>query len=470
MASRARRFDLAVVGTGPAGMAAAATARMLGLEVVVLDEQPALGGQIYRNVENAADGPAADALGRGYHAGLRLGEALRHAGAAYRPDSTVWQIEPGFTVWCLRAGRVEQVEAERVILASGAMERPVPVPGWTLPGVITVGALQILLKTGAMTPAEPTVLIGNGPLVYLTAIQHVAAGGEIAAVLLTRDRDAPRAALPHAAGFLRNRSAVRQGWDLLRRFRALGLNVVTDVESVALEGEDKLERVAYTTAAGSVGALRASLAGLHEGVVPNVNLAWAVGCDHAWDARQQSFRPRLDDWGNSTVEGIQIVGDAGGIGGADAAAPDGRLAALEVARALGRVSIAERDRRARPERRLQQRALAARPFIEMLYRPRLAAADPADDTIVCRCEEVTAGSIRRAVAEGCQGPNQTKAFLRCGMGPCQGRFCGLTVSRVIAAARGVDVGTVGYFRLRPPVKPVPLGAFAAAPDDVEEVA
>jgi len=201
---------------------------------------------------------------------------------------------------------------------------------------------------------------------------------------------------------------------------------------------------------------------LHQGVVPNVNLALSLRCKHVWDERVRCFRPRLDAWGASSVPGVLVAGDGGGIIGAKASELSGSLAALGAAHAAGRISAAERDSRAAGIRRELGRHLYARPFLEALYRPAqddVAPRDPA--TIVCRCEEVSAGEIRRLVTEqGCPGPNQMKAFVRAGMGPCQGRLCGLTVTELIAECRGVSQEEVGYYRIRPPVKPVTVGDLA----------
>ncbi|MFJ0651748.1 (2Fe-2S)-binding protein, partial [Bordetella bronchiseptica] len=138
-------------------------------------------------------------------------------------------------------------------------------------------------------------------------------------------------------------------------------------------------------------------------------------------------------------------------------------AALQAAVALGRIDDARRDREARTPRRALARAMRGRAFFDVLYRPADAYRRPGDDTIVCRCEEITAGQIRATVRLGCSGPNQMKAFLRCGMGPCQGRLCGLTVSELIADERGVPLPEVGYYRLRFPTKPVTLGELASLP-------
>jgi hypothetical protein len=204
---------------------------------------------------------------------------------------------------------------------------------------------------------------------------------------------------------------------------------------------------------------------LHQGVIPSVNFANAAGCALDFDEGQHAFVPRVDAWLGSSVPGIAIAGDGAGIGGAESAATRGELAAIAAAQRLGRLSEAERDRQAAPVRATLARQLRGRRFLDLLYKPAPQfLAPPQDETIVCRCEEVTAGQVRDAATRlGVTGPNQMKAFLRCGMGPCQGRLCGPTVVDLIARAGGTTPAEVGYYRLRPPVKPVMLGELAALP-------
>ncbi|MGH8815805.1 MAG: NAD(P)/FAD-dependent oxidoreductase, partial [Achromobacter pestifer] len=162
-----REFDVVVIGAGPAGMSAAIGLRGQGLSVLVVDEQPAPGGQIWRAVEAVADTPTGTLLGKEYRAGAELARAFRDSGASYQPQTQVWQIEPGWHVYMTRAGQAEAVRADRIVLALGAQERPAPFPGWTLPGVLTVGAAQILLKTSRQVPSDPVWVAGSGPLPLL---------------------------------------------------------------------------------------------------------------------------------------------------------------------------------------------------------------------------------------------------------------------------------------------------------------
>jgi bacterioferritin-associated ferredoxin len=239
---------------------------------------------------------------------------------------------------------------------------------------------------------------------------------------------------------------------------------VVRVDSVTAVGETKLDEVVYQ-AKGQEHRLLADLLLLHQGVVPNVNLALATGAAHQWNDRQLCFQPVVDDNFGTTVPGIAVAGDGAGIAGGTAAAERGRLAAIAAVRAL-RPSASTPD--PQPIRQRLQREEMGRAFLDWLYRPADNFRQPQGDTLVCRCEEVTARQVRDMARLGCEGPNQMKAFLRCGMGPCQGRLCGLTVTELIAAERRTTPQAVGYYRLRPPVKPITLSELASLPKSEAE--
>ncbi len=449
----ANPVDLAVIGAGPAGMAAATLAAELGLATVVVDEQDTPGGQIYRAVERAA---ANSPLGPDYLAGSDLAAGFRASTAEYRPATTVWHIDHDGTVSTLANGRAETLSARRVLLATGAYERPVPIPGWTLPGVMTVGAAQILLKTADLVPGDKTILAGQGPLLFLAAAQLLRAGAPPAAILETAPHANYHAAAARLGAAWTGLRHVRKGLGLIAELRRAGVPIRRGVTGLRALGRDRVEGVAWDRGELPCGHLL-----LHEGVIPNVQIGLALGLAHDWDAAQWCWRPSLDQWGNSSVPNVAIAGDGGGIAGAEAAALSGRLAALAAATMLGRLDAAERDHRAAPIQRSLQRELAFRPFLEALYRPAPAMLTPPDDTVtICRCEEVTAGTIRRAARLGAQGPNQAKAFTRCGMGPCQGRLCGPLVTAIMAETLNKPIPEIGTYRPRAPYKPITVGALA----------
>lgn len=453
-------YDLVVIGAGPAGLAAATLAAALGADTVLLDEQAAPGGQIYRAITETPVRERAT-LGGDYWRGDALVEEFRQSGAQYVPGATVWSVSRALEIGVSVAGAARLVQAKHVILATGALERPFPIPGWTLPGVMTAGAAQILLKSSGLAPAGRVALAGSGPLLWLLAAQYLRAGTAIEALLDTTPTGNFRAALPHFPAFLAS-PYFAKGFGLVtevgRRVR-----VIRGVTGLRAWGEGRVREVSYHRRDGGERRLAIDALLLHQGVAPNVNLANSIGCEHAWDRVQLCWRPVVDEWGASTVEGVAIAGDGAGIAGAEAAEQRGRLAALDAVSRIGVIDRLRRDREAAPYRSALRRAARGRAFLDALYQPASAFRLPVGDTIACRCEEVTAQQIVDAVALGCAGPNQAKSFLRCGMGPCQGRLCGLTVTELIAKARGVPPEEVGYFRLRPPVKPITLAELAALP-------
>ncbi len=458
-------WDAVVIGAGPAGLAAATLLTEQQTRVLLLDEQPGPGGQIYRGIERAADNATLlGALGADYRYGAQLAERFRASGAAYRPGSQVWQITPQREIWFTTGGNSHLVHAEAVILATGAMERPVPLPGWTLPGVMTAGALQILLKSSGLLPSEPFVIAGSGPLLYLLVRQCLAAGARPAAVLDTTTRPNERRALrhlPEALSTKEGRGYLAKGLTMVAALRRSGVPRYRRVSDIRIEGTDAVNAITFRS--GTVNhRLATRLVALHEGVIPAQQLPRSIGCEFAWDATQRCFSPVIDTWGNSSVDGVLIAGDGGGIGGARAAEHAGRLTALETLRRLGRIDTARRDAMAVADQTAHRGHVAIRRFLDVLYAPRDEVLRPANDVMVCRCEELAAGAIRGVVAQGCLGPNQAKALLRAGMGPCQGRLCGPVVTELIAEARGVGPADVGYYRIRPPLKPITLGELVAA--------
>jgi NADPH-dependent 2,4-dienoyl-CoA reductase/sulfur reductase-like enzyme len=429
-------------------MAAAVEARARGLSVLLLDENAGPGGQVHRAIERRTPKDEQDTDG------AKLAAALRASGTDLRFGATLWAIEPGGKAFWSEDGAAKSVTARRILLCAGATERALPIPGWTLPGVMSVGAAQIALKTAGLIPQGNVWLAGQGPLLWLYAHQALAAGGKLAGIV-DLSHGVPPAALRHLPAALLAPQYLLQGLRWQREAKRAGVKVI-QAETLRAEGEAKLQRILIDDAAHD-----AALLLLHDGVVPNTQVTRAIpGCVHDWDSAQQCWRPRLDAWFNTTAEGVMVAGDSGGIGGARAAALAGRLAALEAVRACGKLTSDQRDAEGGRWRLALNRQLAPRAFLDALFPPR----DPggiADETILCRCEEVTAGRVREAVSLGCLGSNQAKAFTRAGMGACQGRVCGPLVHGAIAAARGVDPATVDPFRTRFPTKPLTLGELAA---------
>jgi thioredoxin reductase len=459
-------IDVAIIGAGPAGLAAAIAAGRCGVTAIVYDENASPGGQIYRAIATAS--PAVrQLLGDDYARGAPLVDAFRASGAGYAPATTVWAVAPraegGFDL--ALAGEASAVHARAVIVATGALERPLPIPGWTLPGVMLAGAAQAVLKSAGLVAQGPTVMVGSGPLLWLVAWQYLRAGAPIAALLDTTPRGRLAQVLRHAPSFLsspyfaKGRALMR---DVRRRVR-----VIEYVDDVAVEGARAVEAVRFRVR-GREETVAAHHVLLHQGVVPDVRLASALGCALRYHDVMACFEPATDVWGGSSLPGLHFAGDAAGVAGADVAHARGELAALAVANAQGRIDGNARDRAAQAPLRALAAALRGRRFLDALYRPADRFRVPSGDTLACRCEEVPAREICALARDARLGPNDVKACTRAGMGPCQGRYCALTVAEIIARERGCRAADVGLFRARFPLAPVALSDIASLPASERE--
>ncbi|MFN5407969.1 FAD-dependent oxidoreductase [Bradyrhizobium sp.] len=457
-APKHEQYDVVVIGAGPAGLAATTATARAGLSTLLLDENAGPGGQVWRAID-ATPVKNEALLGADYWSGAEIARAARDSGAEIIHRATVWSLDRNLELGVSVGGGSAFIKAKRVIIATGAQERPCPIPGWTLPGVMTAGAAQTMLKSSGLVPDGPTVLAGQGPLLWLLAAQILRLGGRIDRVLDTTPRANYLAALPHAFAFMTSLYFVK-GLAMMREVRAK-VKVTTGVTELAAAGTNRLESVSYVTAGGRRETLPVELLLLHHGVVPNVNLAMAAGVEHRWNELQLCWTPVLDADGNSSLPGIAIAGDGAGIGGAQAALWRGRIAAERAIKAL------------RPTAKVSdlspqlKRAERGRAFLDILFKPAKQFRIPQGDTIVCRCEEITAKDVLDSVAIGATGPNQLKAYRRTGMGPCQGRLCGLTVTELMAEARGKSPQEIGYYRLRAPVKPIMLSELASLPKSDE---
>lgn len=451
-------FDIIVIGAGPAGMSAATEASRHGASVCLLDDQHSAGGQIYRNV---AQSPASrlKVLGADYSAGRAMVHSNQEASVIHRTNAAVWKVGKDGSVAFSVDGLAEQIRARHVIIATGAMERPVPVPGWTIPGAITVGAAQILMKSSGIVPVG-AVLIGAGPLLYLVATQLVAAGAPPKGLVETQTKGDLTGAMRHFLSALKGWKQLVKGMQMIAALRWASVPRFTGATNIEIMGDASVESVHFR-AHGRDHVIATTSALLHQGVVPNTQITRSLGLDHTYNTAQNCFAPITDDYGQSSSPMFSIAGDGAGIGGAKVAALSGKISALNALRKIGQITetvCADIGRSLLKSRRSE---LAIRPFLDVAYPPPVSVLRPADDTMICRCEDVRAGDIRRYAALGCKGPNQTKAFGRSGMGPCQGRYCGLTVTEILAEETGQSKDATGSYRIRAPLKPITLKELAS---------
>jgi len=451
--------ELAVVGAGPAGLAAVAAAG-LGVEVVLVDEYPRPGGQYLKGAPHAAT-PASTVERQGH----TLLAELARLGVSLRTQTQVWGIE-GLKLALHGPDGLDWLEAEAVVVATGARELVLPFPGWTLPGVMTLGGAQILAKEHGVLPGQRILLAGSGPLLLAVADELVRQGVEVVAVL---EATHPGQWLRHAPVVWGNWDRLGEGWRYLRRLRqarvpyrfrravvqALGSN---ELEAVVVA---RLDRKGHPLSGGRETVAVDTLC-LGFGFVPNTGLTQLAGCAHQFDPRRGGWVPQVNDRLETTVPGLFVAGEVAGVGGAGAAMVTGRIAGLAAAHRLGHLGAEELGRELAAMAGACHRLRRFGRMLNTLFAPRSALfrAIVTDDTLVCRCEEVSAGEVRAAVRRGAVELDALKTWTRVGQGACQGRTCGPLLARLVAEETGRPLMDIGTFHVRPPLKPVPLADLA----------
>jgi hydrogen cyanide synthase HcnB len=462
-------WPLIVVGGGPAGIAAAIEAARAGLRCLLVDEAPAPGGQIYRRLPREFQVRDRHGLSRDHRRGDRLRAELARFRdrVEVRCGTSVLDIVDGRQVVCAGPdGTSAWLTADRLVLATGAYDRPVPFPGWTLPGVVTAGGAQTLVKTMRVRPGERALVAGTGPLLMVVAGQLHRAGVRVVGVL-----EAGRSAF--TAGMLarawRYPGLVADGARYRLALARAGIPVRYHHTVVEAHGDTEVRAVSY----GPVDPvdwrpvryrrLRVDVdlvvAGF--GFVPNVELCELAGCRTEYRGRLGGWVPVRDGTTQTTVPGVFAAGDGAGVAGALVAVEEGRIAGITAAEQAGAITAAEAERRRRPPLRRLRSLTAVRTGLDEISYPRPGLAELATGaTLVCRCEEVTRAEVRAAIGEGAGDLSAVKLLTRLGMGACQGRNCGPSTAAMLCAATGCRPEAAGRINPRPPVKPVRLGAFA----------
>ncbi len=449
--------DLIVLGAGPAGASAAIDADALGLKTLLIDEQDAAGGQVWQAPTPAGrPGSASE--------GETLRRRLAASGVRTAFSQRVWHIEPGFVVSTAGPAGTASSRAQALILATGAIERHVPVPGWTLPGVIGLAAATNFLKAQGVLPGRRVVVAGVGPLLFQVAAQVLEAGGAVAAVI---DLNSRTEWLAQARSLATRPELLWKGFSWLARIRTAGVPVLSRHALRRIDGSEGVESVV----AGTVDADWAPLPHqersfqcdavcLGFGLTPLTDASRLLGARHVYDPSLGGWTVESDADQKTSVVRLYACGDGAGILGAAAAPLRGRIAALAAARDLSRLTQADFAERVRPLRRDLARTARFGLAMAGLTMPRSGLLQAiTSETVVCRCEAVTRAALDRAIADGAVTINDLKAATRCGMGPCGGRSCEDAAAALIAARTGHSRERIGTGTARPPLRPLPLDSL-----------
>lgn len=458
------QVEVLVIGAGPAGLSAALAARKSGASVTVLDERPQTGGQFYKPL--APSQVAGQPLDKQFADGLSLTRNALAAGVVIQQGAQVWAALSATEVGAVVDGRATVYHCQQLIIAAGAYERPVSFPGWTLPGVLTTGAGQTLARAYRVSPGQRVVIAGNGPLNLQLAVELLTGGATVLAVL----ESAPRPSKRHWRELL---LASRTGADLLldgaralATLRRHGVPVLWGHTVTAAQGhgEHGLDTVCAARLDGqgqvvvaSERRFEADTLCVGYGFIPSTELPRMLGCQHRFVPRHLGYLATVtDEDGRSSLPGVWVVGDGADMGGSRVAVARGSLAGYAAARQLGYSGEAPAQ-----TRQQLQRALDFQRALWVIYQaPELDLSQVPDDTLLCRCEDISFGDVRAQIAAGRDTLAAIKRNTRLGMGRCQGRYCANVAARLLHETQGTNTTEEQYFAPRAPVRPLPAGVLA----------
>jgi NADPH-dependent 2,4-dienoyl-CoA reductase/sulfur reductase-like enzyme len=455
-----RQPDVAVAGGGPAGIGAAIAAAESGASVLLIDEHRRPAGQYFKGPPEGFE----PGRGKDQERIRELRSELERLGVEVLTEALVWGIFGGCDVMVAYQGRSEHVRAGAIVLAPGAYDRPVPFPGWTLPGVMTAGGAQTFVKAQRVLPGRRILLAGAGPFLLPVARGLAEAGADVTLVEAT-----PRLAwLGLGAAAVGVPALVREAVDYERSLRRLGVKRLAGHKIVRAVGKEAVEAAVicrvdrdWRAVPGTERTLEVDAIAIGYGFLPSTELAESSDLKLRFDPYAETWFVETDDAMETSEAGVFAAGEITGIGGNEVALMQGRLAGIGAAARAGRIGPADATRlRSQMLRRLRARQRFAA-SLNRVFRPRPGLWEGlVDDVVVCRCEEVRAGEIRERVANGCTSPKALKDWTRAGMGLCQGRVCSAVLARLIAEGTGAPLAAVPRGSVRPPAKPVPIDVLA----------
>ena len=455
-----QNVDVVVLGAGPAGVAASKAASQEGAKVIIIDENASAGGQIYRAPPNEFQ-PHNSFKSPEFQEGEKQRKILSNSNVKTLFNHRVWSISSDLVISTIGANGLGSLHPKSIIIANGALERIIPFPGWTLPGVIGLAASTILLKSQFVIPGQSTVVAGCGPLLIAVAYGIIKSGGKVSAIIDLNGQ------LDWMKVFPKLLSRPDQ---LLK-----GMNWFATIKKA---GVKQYNRYTVTNARQVGNMLRVSIAPINSngmiigskkekfvegecltighGLFPSTEITRLLNAKHIYDKLKGGWVPVIDNYFRSSIPGVYIAGDATGISGAFSAVQKGRIAGITAVRDLNMMSQQNFEAKVKSERNmLKKNENFGKAAVSLMsLKPELINIITSE-TIVCRCEDVSRSEIDEAISSGARDMNQLKAWTRCGMGPCQGRTCSDAIEAILASKLG-NRELAGQWTGRTPLRPMPI--------------
>lgn len=468
-------YELAVIGAGPGGMEATISAAGFGVRTVLIDSYPQPGGQYYMRLPSAFK---VDYENKTETAGRKLVNNVIKVPALKILNCLVWglfQEEDGSWLVALYGESAPKyVLAKNLILSTGSYDTPVAFPGWTLPGVVTSGGTLVLLKNQRVAPGKRALISGTGPLLFSVAAHLIEAGVEV--VALCEVNHILPGGIKHAFTMLKQRNRLSEGAKYMKSILRAKTPYKIGWSIVEARGQETVEQAIIAKMdksghliPGTEQAFEVDLVVNGFTLTPNTGLPRMIDCEMTYRAGKGGWIPVRDADCQTSIAGVYVIGDGAGVGGAENARLEGKIAGASVAKNTEHLS-ASRENQIRNEIQsdLHQQQQFGGLLSDLFTPPAGMVSLLKDDTIICRCEEITLGEIKEAIQNGARSIGEVKMFTRTGMGNCQGRMCEHTVAAIIAhelASEGITREDVGYYSIRPPLHPLPQSFLANAVPD-----
>ena len=455
-----KKVDLVVLGAGPAGVAAANVASKEGAEVVIIDENSSAGGQIYRAPPNEFQ-PQNSFKSDEFREGEKQRNILENSNLTALFKHRVWSVSSDLVVSTVGPNGLSSWHARSLIIANGALERIIPFPGWTIPGVIGLAASTILLKSQYVLPGQSTVVAGCGPLLIAVANEIIKSGGKVSAIIDLNSKSDWIKAFPR---LLSRPDQLFKGMSWFANIMKAGIKLYGGHAVTNTKQVDNVLRISIApiNSAGSIldsknqKIVEGDCLAIGHGLFPSTEITRLLKAKHIYDPLKGGWVPLIDDDFRSSIPGVYIAGDATGISGAFSAVQKGRIAGMAAVRDLNVMSSQKYKAKIKSELIiLKKNENFGKAAVRLMkFRPELIQTITSE-TIVCRCEDVFRSEIDEAIESGARDLNQLKAWTRCGMGPCQGRTCSEAIEAILASKVG-SRELAGQWTGRTPLRPVPI--------------
>ena len=468
--------DFVIIGSGPAGLNAAITAANLGAQVTIIDENPQIGGQIFR--QNPPEISRIKHLDKQSEDTFeKLNQKIKHSNIKIYSSSTVWGIfekeetqaqnnsEINSKIIATDNREIPLIEARNLLIASGTYEMPVIFPGWTLPGVMTLGSIQILLKSQGVIPEGRVVITGTGPFLYLSASQLIENGANVIGIV---EASSMFDWYTWGMQLLRFPSIMLKGIKCLRKIKKAGIHIYFGHMVVEAKGKDKIREVTiaqvdsqWSPKSPKKKTLQTDLLGVNFGFMPSSYLTHLSGCKHNFDLEQFCWISQFNDVYKTSEKNVFVAGDNTGIGGDKMASIEGKIVGIEVSRLLGKLAKEKANLIHKPLLKKLKSYNWYKNHLNKIYKFKPGFFNIlTDETTICRCEEVDYKSIKEILEDpSSRNLKSLKNILRTGMGRCQGRFCYPTIMKILSRYLSTKELQQDDFTVRVPLKPLPLKKF-----------